>query len=103
MLAKLLNRTFCNRTKPYRTCIFGDPLKLDKIGFGDVYIVLGALPIMPKFVTPMPLIIFPQLKSPGFYPLGGVKSLYLRIREASETYILLCQDQKSALHLSWTP
>ena len=43
-LTKLLNRTFCNRTKPYRTCIFGapigDPLKLDKIGFGVVYIVL---------------------------------------------------------------
>lgn len=43
-LAKLLNRTFCNRTKPYRTCIFGDPfgdpLKLDKIGFGVVYTVL---------------------------------------------------------------
>ena len=43
-LTKLLNRTFCNRTKPYRTCIFGvpfgDPLKLDKIGFGVVYIIL---------------------------------------------------------------
>gem|GEM_PF-5097959 len=43
-LTKLLNRTFCNRTKPYRICIFGDPfgdpLKLDKIGFGVVYIVL---------------------------------------------------------------
>lgn len=96
MLAKLLNRTFCNRTKPYRTCIFGDPfgdpLKLDKIGFGAVYIVLGTLPIMPKFVTPMPLVIFRQLKSPGFYPLGGAKGLYLRIRGASEIYILRYQD-----------
>ncbi len=42
-LTKLLNRTFCNRTKPYRTCIFGDPfgapLKLDKIGFSAVFVV----------------------------------------------------------------
>ena len=40
---KLLTRTFCNRTKPYRTCIFGDPfgapLKLDKIGFSAVFVV----------------------------------------------------------------
>ena len=43
---------------------------------------------MPKFVTPMPLVIFRQLKSPGFYPLGGVQGLYLRIRGASESYIL---------------
>ena len=103
MLAILLNRTFCNRTKPYRTCIFGDPLKLDKIGFGVVYIVLGTLPIMPKFVTPMPLVIFRQLKSPGFYPLGGAKGLYLRIRGASEIYILRYQDTSGnpALHVSW--
>ncbi len=47
---------------------------------------------MPKFVTPMPLVIFRQLKSPGFYPLGGVQDLYLRIRGASESYILRCQD-----------
>lgn len=47
---------------------------------------------MPKFVTPMPLVIFRQLKSPGFYPLGGVQGLYLRIRGASEIYILRYQD-----------
>lgn len=47
---------------------------------------------MPKFVTPMPLVIFRQLKSPGFYPLGGVQGLYLRIRGASESYILRYQD-----------
>lgn len=47
---------------------------------------------MPKFVTPMPLVIFRQLKSPGFYPLGGVQGLYLRIRGASECYILRYQD-----------
>ena len=47
---------------------------------------------MPKFVTPMPLIIFRQLKSPGFYPLGGAQGLYLRIRGASESYILRYQD-----------
>lgn len=42
-LTKLLNRTFCNRTKPYRTCIFGDPLKLDKIGFSAVFVVFEPL------------------------------------------------------------
>ena len=46
-LTKLLNRTFCNRTKPYRTCIFGDPfgdpLKLDKIGFSAVFVVFESL------------------------------------------------------------
>ena len=47
---------------------------------------------MLKFVTPMPLVIFQQLKSPGFYPLGGVQGLYLRIRGASESYILRYQD-----------
>lgn len=47
---------------------------------------------MPEFVTPMPLVIFRQLKSPGFYPLGGVQGLYLRIRGASECYILRYQD-----------
>lgn len=47
---------------------------------------------MPKFVTPMPLVIFRQLKSPGFYPLGGAQGLYLRIRGASESYILRYQD-----------
>lgn len=47
---------------------------------------------MPKFVTPMPLVIFRQLKSPGFYPLGGAPGLYLRIRGASESYILRYQD-----------
>ena len=40
----------------------------------------------------MPLVIFRQLKSPGFYPLGGVPGLYLRIRGASESYILRYQD-----------
>ena len=56
-LTKLLNRTFCNRTKPYRTCIFGDPFGAPlKLTFST----------MPKFVTPMPLVIFRQLKSPGF-------------------------------------
>lgn len=47
---------------------------------------------MPKFVPPMPLVIFRQLKLPGFYPLGGTKGLYLRIRGASEIYILRYQD-----------
>ena len=47
---------------------------------------------MPKFITPVPLVIFRQLKSPGFYPLGGVQGLYLRIRGASESYILRYQD-----------
>ena len=47
---------------------------------------------MPKFVPPMPLVIFRQLKLPGFYPLGGTKGLYLRIRGASESYILRYQD-----------
>ena len=47
---------------------------------------------MPKFVTPMPFVIFRQLKSPGFYPLGGVQGLYLRIRGASESVILRYQD-----------
>ena len=47
---------------------------------------------MPKFVTPMPLVIFRQLKSPGFYPLGGAQGLYLRIRGVSESYILRYQD-----------
>lgn len=47
---------------------------------------------MPKFVSPMPLVIFRQLKSPGFYPLGGTPGLYLRIRGASESYILRHQD-----------
>lgn len=47
---------------------------------------------MPKFVSPMPLVIFRQLKSPGFYPLGGTPGLYLRIRGASESYILRYQD-----------
>ena len=47
---------------------------------------------MPKFVSPMPLVIFRQLKSPGFYPLGGAPGLYLRIRGASESYILRYQD-----------
>ena len=46
-LTKLLNGTFCNRTKPYRTCIFGDPfgdpLKLDKIGFSAVFVVFESL------------------------------------------------------------
>lgn len=40
----------------------------------------------------MPLVIFRQLKSPGFYPLGGTPGLYLRIRGASESYILRHQD-----------
>ena len=57
---------------------------------------------MPKFVPPMPLVIFRQLKLPGFYPLGGTKGLYLRIRGASEIYILR-YIRKSALHVSWTP
>lgn len=47
---------------------------------------------MPKQLSPMPLVIFRQLKTPGLYSLGGAKGLYLRIRGASEIYLLRYQD-----------
>lgn len=53
---------------------------------------------MPKQISPMPLVLFRQLKSPGFYALGGAKGLYLRIRGNSEDFVVRYQDTSGSRH-----
>lgn len=55
---------------------------------------------MPKQISPVPLVVFRQLKKPGVYALGGAKGLYLRIRGNSEVFIVRYQDHERLRHVA---
>ena len=55
---------------------------------------------MPKQISPVPLVVFRQIKKPGVYSLGGAKGLYLRIRGNSEDFLVRYQDHEGRRHFT---